>query len=790
MTKLNMEFTNLSLVSNFTLKSSSLILLFLSILLSSTLLFTSSSEVIADDMTISQLPVDEKNLENKKVENEKSNAEDSSSSTAQEKILQRIMVTGNQEKASRVPGSAFLLDGKELEQAKGGFDDIHRILRKVPGVNIQEEEGFGLRPNISFRGNPSERTDSITLMEDGVLIAPAPYSAPAAYYFPTAGRMQGIEVIKGAGTIQYGPRTTGGSLNLLSTSIPDKLSLNGTVGAGSYDLKKLHFNTGNSYQYGGWMLETYQVDTSGFKRLDGGGDTGYDLQDYVGKFRINTDKDLGLYQQLEMKLGYYNQDSNETYLGLTEQDFRSDPYRRYAASQVDNIGVDHYQIQARHYIEISDKLDVTTTAYYNKTSRSWYKLDSVGGQSLAAILADPIRFQEQYDWIAGSSSPDNVLSVRDNNRDYLSRGIQTVVSGNLETGPLEHDIKLGARFHKDEEDRFQSDDRYRMDNGTMVLTSTGAPGSQSNRINSAEAIAFYLVDDVSIGDFTLSPGLRYERINLKRQDFGRNDPSREGLDEKVNYNGIDALIPGIGLNYLLSEGLNTFAGVHKGFSPPGPTDLLGVREEESINYETGIKYGVNSFLSQFTFFYTDYDNLLGQDSLSSGGAGTGDLFNLGKARAYGIEASMEYDIAETFESSFGVPIFANYTYTNAKLRNSFSSDFFGEVSSGDRVPYIPDHQFAVGAALQHEKYGSLGIRTHFVNAMNTAGGTETLSGAPKTDSYMIFDASAESTDLYKGARLYVDALNLFDKEYAVALRPSGFRPGLPFTVVAGIRFAM
>ncbi|MGB2229066.1 MAG: TonB-dependent receptor plug domain-containing protein, partial [Flavobacteriales bacterium] len=122
--------------------------------------------------------------------------------------------------ASEVPGSMQRLSAKMLRQMS--YANPMQSLHALAGLNLVEEDGFGLRPNIGMRGSGTDRSARVTLMEDGVLMAPAPYSAPSAYYFPTMARMESVEVRKGGSQIAFGPQTAGGALNMVSTSIPDE----------------------------------------------------------------------------------------------------------------------------------------------------------------------------------------------------------------------------------------------------------------------------------------------------------------------------------------------------------------------------------------------------------------------------------------------------------------------------------------------------------------------------------------------------------------------------------------
>ena len=76
--------------------------------------------------------------------------------------LSPVAIIGSAAAARNAPGGATVITGQDVE--KHEFTDIQRILRQVPGVSIQLEDGFGLRPNISIRGTPIDRSTRITLL--------------------------------------------------------------------------------------------------------------------------------------------------------------------------------------------------------------------------------------------------------------------------------------------------------------------------------------------------------------------------------------------------------------------------------------------------------------------------------------------------------------------------------------------------------------------------------------------------------------------------------------------------
>lgn len=714
---------------------------------------------------------------------EKNNAADHNKT-----VMERVMVIGNAERAQDMTGSAHFIDKETLDQHN--YTDINRVLRQVPGVNLQEEEGFGNRPNIGLRGGRSERSADITLMEDGILIAPAPYAAPSAYYFPRVNRMEAVEVRKGSSTIKFGPRTTSGAVNLISSSVPDEQEFEALFGFGTNKTRRMQGHYGNSTDFGsgrvGFVFDVSRDASSGFKSIDiVDGSTGYTIDDIMGKLKFSTDPTADIFQSLEFKIGGTEEESDETYLGLTQSDFEGDPFRRYAATQMDNMDASHRQYHVRHFIDFGN-IDATTTLYHNKFSRNWYKLDdiTIGGarQSLSGALNTPAYLAALQGLTDLDGSATDNLTLRANNRNYYSTGIQSDLAAQFNLGKTEHELEFGARYHYDIEDRFQHEDQYAITDGVMNVVTRGAPGSNADRESKAYATAFYLLDEITLGKWTFVPGLRYEHVDTKRDDFNSNETRR---------NSIDALLPGLGVSYAITDELSVFGGVHKGFAPPSPSSTND-EEEESINYELGGRFNSTHFSAELVGFFNDYSNLLGECTLSSGctGGNVGDQFNAGEVDAYGAEFSLGYDAASLVRlpTDYQIPLHFNYTYTKAEFRNSFTSNFdeWGSVTKGDELPYIPEHQFYVSAGFIAPKW-EVHLGGKYIDEMRTQAGSGSIPSGQGTDEHFIVDAAAE-VEIYKHTRIYSTIDNVFDTEYVAARRPAGARPGKPFTAIAGLKF--
>lgn len=709
-----------------------------------------------------------------------------------------ITVTASAQDALDAGGSVQRIEAEQLERFVYG--DVNRILRQVPGVFLQEEEGFGLRPNIGIRGSGTDRSARVAIMEDGVLKSPAAYSAPAIYYFPRMARIHAVEVAKGPAAIKYGPSTVGGAINFTSTPIPDvpvgTIAANATLLAGEYDSQQLHGWVGGWAPLGGGMeigalVEGLYEHSDGFKRLDIGGSTGFQIYDLTAKLALrSTDGRHGI----EFKYQRNDERSDETYLGLTLADFQADPYRRYNSSQVDLMDVKHETFQLTHRFDIAPRINLTTVAYRTDTSRSWYKLNDVrnaantGWVSLASVLENPAANPVPLADLIGAdgySGRTGALRVRDNNRVYQQTGVQSVLTAGFDTGSIAHTLELSARYHEDSEDRFQQDDRYTIVNGVMQLSSAGLPGSQDNRVGDARAWAFYIRDTIQAGPLTLVPGVRYETIDLRQTRWALGDAVRD-TPTAVAKRNIDVWLPGVSATFRVADDVRLIAGAHRGFASPVPGSAID--PETSWNYEAGIRLGNTRWRAELIGFFNDYSNLVGTCTASSGGGcNIGDQFSGGKVDVKGIEVLAGRTLGSIATHGFEVPVSVAYTYTDSRFRSSFASSYepWGDVVEGDRLPYQPDHQITVNAGVDAGR-ARFDATLNYVSKARAVAGQGAIPVAERIDDRAIVDVSAEF-DLAPQFSVFGTVRNVFDTVYQVGLSPSGYRPGAPRIAMGGIK---
>lgn len=352
----------------------------------------------------------------------------------------------------------------------------------------------------------------------------------------------------------------------------------------------------------------------------------------------------------------------------------------------------------------------------------------------------------------------------------------------FETGKAKHDIDFGIRYHEDYEDRFQWVDGYAIQNGVMNRTSNGTPGTDANRITKAKAIAAHVLYNLNINKFTFTPGIRYEDIKLNSLNYGTNDINRVGTSLAKANNNINVWIPGMGILYKINDDYNVFTSVHKGFSPPGVS--AGEDAENSLNTELGFRFQKNALQGEIIGFYNNFSNLQGSDSMSGGGAGTGDLFNAGEAIVKGIELLATYNVINNQDKGFKLPVTVSYTLTDTELKNNFNSTIWGNVVSGDEIPYIAKNQLAITTAFETEKF-NFALSGKYVDAFRTEAGVGTIPANNRVASNFIIDFSAKY-HLNKNISLMGNIINLLDKEYAVSRVPAGLRPGQPFGINFGI----
>ncbi|WP_258808169.1 TonB-dependent receptor domain-containing protein [Pseudidiomarina sp. CB1] len=677
-----------------------------------------------------------------------------------------IQIIGDKKAARTVAGSSAVVAPEQMEVEV--HTDINQLLKTVPGVYIREEDGQGLRPNIGIRAAAGGRSSKVTLLEDGVMSAPAPYSNPAAYYFPEAYRMHTIEVLKGAPLLRYGPQTTGGVVNLVTTPIPQQRQGQVTLRLGENNSRDIHAYYGGTEGAWGWLIDTVQRDSDGFKDIDRSNrDAGHDIEDYLVKLRWS-----GVNQSLTAKAQYSEQVSNETYAGLTDADFNRNPKRRYGLTAIDQMDNQHSGLSLTYEADLADNLNLAVVGYRNEYKRDWFK------GSPSSLIAAANAGDGQAQAVLDGELDYQGLSYKHNNRAYESYGVEARLKLNLHT----HEIELGLRDHSDRMDRFQPVEVYDQVNGSLVYQETIQPTGGDNRLEGADAMAFWLADVwQATANLKVQATLRYEDVDTFRHQFATVDRSTTPSSRSSN---AQEWLPGVSFTYDLNDNVQVLAGVHRGFAPLGGGATATDEPETSTNYEFGARYQAQDLFAEAIFFRSDFNNQAESCSVASpcSNGATSGSYVTGEALVQGLEVQLgnEWQL-----SGARMPVSFSYTYTSAEISED---NALTGVQDGDTLADIPEQIFSAQVGLLMENgWDNHAVVKYMDETCVSVGCQRSDSPFATTESLLTVDWISRYP-LNPQTTVFLKVENIFDEQVIISRLPYGARPNKPQTVSVGFDY--
>jgi Fe(3+) dicitrate transport protein len=666
-----------------------------------------------------------------------------------------------------IPGAGESLTTDEVLRIHQAVN-LQEAVRGRPGIVIRPEDPSGVVMNVGFRGLNPDRSEKMLILEDGVFAGLAPYIENAAYYVPPFERMERIEVLKGSSQILYGPQTVGGVINLITPEIP--LCPEGRVRAvyGSDDYMMGLAEAGGTHGRFGYLVTVVGKRGDGFRDH-----SEFDFLDLTGKFRWTFTPCTNV----TLKLNTYDQDSQQSYLGLTGPMYADRRFQNPAKNDLLEVSWNSAVLTFQH--RFRSDFQLLTNVYWMDAVRNWNRQDFARNTGFAAPPANTIETVGDVTVDGGAVFMRSSFGSRD--RDFTYWGVEPRLIGTYCMLGRRHEFHVGMRWH----DEKMIEERNNRAN--LALD----PVTRDRDVREVDAAAFFGNTTVNLTDrLAVTPGLRVEAYESDRHfDVIAGVPTDlDGSTDDVQW------LPGLGATYQLGRGVTAFAGVHRGFAPPRTAQAidstgadLDLEAELSWNYEAGFRGTCgNRFAWEATGFFLDFQNQV-VPANQSGGASTANT-NAGETQHIGFELAGTVDLLQMRRR--GRPgcshLWLEGGYTYVHTENVTPNGTF----EGKELPYAPEHTGYVGVAWEPGNGWRFGAKLSYVGeqfadqANTVAANNEGTIG--RLDDYWLLDATVAFRPRGAAFELTASVNNLLDEEYIASRAPEGIFPGAPTLFFLGL----
>lgn len=630
-------------------------------------------------------------------------------------VLREVVVKGQQESSplyKNFPSTVNIVSQEDIQKKKP--TDVTDVLRNVPGVNYNDEDGRGFRPNIALRGLDPTRSRNVLILQDGFPVQPSAYGDPAAYYNVPVETLDHIEVIKGGSTLLYGANSLGGVINYVTkkpSEKPYEVTNKETFGEDSLFVSET--SVSGTLNRLGYRASYLRKQGEGFRESDGFHVHNPDL--YLN-YKIDD------HSEIISRSSWYHENS-QTPGGLTRAQYDADPLQSQYSD--DDFEGRRANTNLTYRNQFADNQSLETYFNYNFFSRDWY-------------IARATPTNQQF------------------KRDFNVFGFGGKYQLNYDLLGMEgNSLTFGNDYYFDKEKDIQ-------DNGATRNAESGIRVADNDL--TTFAFDFYAVTDLHpTSRLTISPILRMDSV---RSGLRNNVTSREGHDSTV------AWLPGIGADYLLSEKSEThfYGSFHKSFQAAEFKEALDPTSGSSNNldaqagyhYELGLKSLPSKWLSLNTaVFLFDFDN----ETITEGSART----NGQATRHAGWENAMTLNLTEAARKlvGFDIPEKAGDLSTGFNF-TLIDTDFRKGPNNGNELPYAPNWHYNWSLNYKHPAGVYANLSAEWVDEQFSTGNNSRIENAAGSTgiipSYKVWDLNF-GYDFNERWGIFMGIKNLFDEKY-------------------------
>ena len=659
-----------------------------------------------------------------------------------------------------------------LDNVKGNvvMNTMRQVMAKVPGIHVWESDGSGIQIGIAARGLSPNRSWEFNIRQNGYDISADPYGYPEAYYNPPLQAVQRIEVVRGQGSLQYGPQF-GGMINYIlrnGSDIEDPIKVEAHQSIGSNGMfntftavggkkKKFHYYTFFDHRNAQGYRQNSRYYTN----------TAFSAVTYLPNPKLSLTAEV-------MRSHIRSQQPG----GLTDAQLSQDVKQSY---------------RSRNWFDVTWLTSALMAKYsINNNSRIDVKLFNVLGNrnSVGYMPVGGIPTADSINPITGQYNPRNL-----NTDKYRNVGAEAKYLVNYTLFGLSNSLLIGGRLYYGNTFRYAADEKGSV-GSTYDMFLGGGVWTKDIDFASGNA-ALFAEHIVRLGSrFSIIPGVRVEYI--KGSARGRNgfkDNSEILLQDLSKQRKF--LLGGLGLSYRMKFNTELYANISQAYRPvqfadltaPPTSDLIDqdLADAKGYNVDLGYRGKVHEILVfDLSGYILQYSNRIGvivqqrQD-----GSFYNYRTNVGNSRSKGIEGMVEVNPSRFLfqKNTFDVSAFISYSYTDARygslkvITKNSNNELVEKNLRNKNVENAPMHILRTGLTVAYKKVSLTGQYSYVADSYSDANNTITPSvngQAGLIPSYKVVDLTA-TCQISKKINVKLGVNNLFNAVYFTR-RSSGY-PG-------------